>query len=560
VKVLVLLRVRDFAIIEEVTVELGPGLGVITGETGSGKSMLIAALKLVLGGRADPDVVRAGADRAEVEAVFDLRGRPDVRTRLAELDVEEADELVVRRTVVRSGRSRTTLNGRLVTVAQLEALTAGLVEVCGQRASYGLVDRSTHLEALDDFAALGTLRQTMAAAWTHAQALDAKVRQIEGTARQGEREDFLRFQLAELEALDPRAGEEESLRASRERLRHGELLSGSAREVEQALSEDDGILPRLHRLESRVGEAARHDADLGALRDRLTSARVDLEELARDLDRYADRVPRDPDALETVETRLAAIEKLLRRHGPTVDAALARMAEMRAELAGLGDREVLLERTIAARDQAAVDARSAATALSRARLEHAARLGEAVTKELLGLGMGSARVEVEVSENEDLSPTGADRVEFLIAPNPGEEPRPLGKIASGGELSRALLALRCVLAARSGDRTVLPDRVQVFDEVDTGVGGAVAEVVGRKLATVAKAHQVLCITHLPQVAAQASHHVCIRKWVSDGRTFVAATVLDSQGRREEIARMLGGVELTEPARRAADDLLERAAR
>ena len=283
--------------------------------------------------------------------------------------------------------------------------------------------------------------------------------------------------------------------------------------------------------------------------------RVNLTELARNLNRYADRVPRDPEALEGVETRLAAIEKLLRRHGPTVDALIVRMSELRSELAGLVDRERSLERTVAARDQALADARAAAAALSSARQEHAARLGEAVTRELLGLGMGAARVEVAVSDNDGLSLTGADRVEFLIAPNPGEEPRPLGKIASGGELSRALLALRCVLAAPSGDRAV-----QVFDEVDTGVGGAVAEVIGRKLATVATAHQVLCITHLPQVAAQASHHVCIRKWVADGRTFVAATVLDPQGRREEIARMLGGVELTEPTRRAAEDLLERAAR
>ena len=552
---LTLLCVRDFAIIEEVTVELGAGLGVITGETGSGKSMLIAALKLVLGGRADPEVVRAGADRAEVEAMFDLRHRPDVRTRLQELDVETGDELVVRRTVSRSGRSRATLNGRLATVAQLEALTAGLVEICGQRSSYGLVDRSTHLEALDDFAALGGLRQTMAAAWTHAQALDAKVQQLEGAEQQTEREDFLRFQLSELEALDAKPGEDDELRASRERLRHGELLSGTSREVEQALSDDDGVLARLHRLESRLGEAAKHDPDLAALRDRLASARVDLSELARDLDRYADRVPRDPEALERVETRLAAIEKLLRRHGPTIDVLLGRTAELRAELDALGDREQLLARTVAARDRAVADARSAAEALSRARQEHAAHLGEAVTQELLGLGMGSARVEVSVSENDGMSARGADRVEFLIAPNPGEEPRPLAKIASGGELSRALLALRCVLAAPSGDRAV-----QVFDEVDTGVGGAVAEVIGKKLATVARAHQVLCITHLPQVAAQASHHVCIRKWVKDGRTFVAASVLDPQERREEIARMLGGVELTEPTRRAAEDLLERAAR
>jgi DNA repair protein RecN (Recombination protein N) len=573
------LRVRNFAIIVELEVVFGPGLNVLTGETGAGKSILIDALALVLGDKARNDLVRTGAAQAEVEALFDLGSAGAVLDRLARAgiaapddDAPELGELVVRRVVTAQGRSRAYVNGRLVTLGQLATLSSGLADISSQHEHHTLVDPASHLGYLDAFGGLEEQVGAMRAAYERVQAqaerLEAARARLEGRS---DRADFLIFQIGEIDAVSPRPGELEELQAERERLRHAERLLRAAGQAEEAIYGRDGsITEELGRLAAALRDAAALDPTLAPAHAAIEQAETLLSEAARDLGHYARHVSAEPQRLAEIDERMHALGRLVKKYAAGASrpeaAILAHREAIAAELAALAGAEdeiVALER---AYQVAHAEAAALARTLSRRRREVADGLSERVSSELRTLGMGAARIHVDVSALEGrgdvsvdgarLSASGADRVEILIAANPGEEPRPLRRIASGGELSRALLAIKRVLAgARREEGVPLARSLYVFDEVDTGVGGAVAETIGQKLRDVALADQVLCITHLAPIAIYGDTHFLVRKEVVDGRTRSEIVPLEGTERVEEIARMLGGLTVTKKTREVAAELL-----
>ncbi len=557
------LRVRRFAIIDQLEVGFGPGLNVVTGETGAGKSILVSALQLVLGAKARPEMVRTGAERAEVEALFDLRDDPAARSRLEQMGIDD-EELVVRRVVEAEGRTRAYVNGKLATAAQLESLASGLVDISSQHQHHTLADPTTHLGFLDGFAGLGAAREAMTTGWRAWTAARAAADEAESAARaRVDREDLLRFQLAEIDKLAPVPGEEEELGVQVARLRHAAQLAGLTGRAEESLySGENDVCSLLARVVGELDGGARLDPALAPLARQLDAARAEAEDVARVLGRYTRGMRADPERLARLEERQHALRRLARKFGGTLESAELHReaaAQALADLGGAEERAGVL-RAVASRCLEEVTA--VARRLSQRRQEEAARLGAAITDELASLGMGEARVEVAVDREERpgevvvdgarLGATGFDRVEFLIATNRGEAPRPLRKVASGGELSRALLALKRVLAAQG------PVGLYVFDEVDTGVGGAVAEVIGRKLHEVSRHHQVLCITHLAQIAVYADTHFQVRKEVVEDRTRSVVRPLGPAERDEEIARMLGGLVVGEATRRAAAEMIQAA--
>lgn len=559
------LRIRNLAIIESVEIELHPGLNVITGETGAGKSILVGALKLVLGGPGAARLVRTGARCAEVEALFDLSDDPEAIARLQAEDIPvDGGELVVRRVVHASGRTRATIGGRLATRAALARLAAGLVDISSQHQHHSLVDARSHLRYLDAFAALEPLREEFSAAYGRLQeARRAHRAALDALQSRMEREDLLKLQLKEFDELAPKPGELAELEQDLERLRHGERLRRTTAGAERALyGSERSLCVQLSQTLSPLQDLHAIDADLDGITARLESARLELEEAARDLSGWVSGLDLDPRRLQFLEERHHQLRRLVRRHGGDLDQALAWREAAAEELAQLDQAEAKVDSLEAAVSEAKGHVRELAARLTVERTQHAGALAQAITTELRTLGMGGARVEVTVAplggagdqalDGARLTENGVDHVEFLISPNPGEEPRPLAAVASGGELSRSLLALKKVLAGMG------PVGLYVFDEVDTGVGGAVAEVIGQKLAEVAQHHQVLCITHQPQVTVYGDQHLFVHKVVEDGRTFSRVTPLDPDRRRNEVARMLGGIEVGDAARAAAEALIESA--
>ncbi len=561
---LVQLSISHVVLIEALTLELHRGFNVLTGETGAGKSMLVDALNLVLGGRANPDVVRRGEREAEVEALFDIEPGSRVMARLEAASIPCDGELVIRRVVQSEGRSRAFLNGRMCTAAQLAELAPDLCDIASQHESVTLTDPATHMHYLDAFGRLEAAREEVGALFDDLAVVLKDLADLRA-AEHGrvEREDFLAFQLREIDELDPKPGEEQELEQERTRLRHAERLGDATRRAAERLFEGDGALcDELARISGEVERAAQIDGSLGALSQAIEAARLELGEAGRALGRYAQGVEIRPERLTEVEDRLFRLQKLLRKHGPTTVELVAHRSLLAKEQEGLGSGEARIAALEGERRQKFEAATKAARALSQKRRAAAERLALAIGRELTRLAMGKARVVVDVTptgpSGEDvpavdgarLTRSGIDRVEFLIAPNKGEEPRALRRIASGGELSRSLLALKRVLAD-SG-----PAGLYVFDEVDAGIGGAVAEVIGHAIADVARHRQVLCITHLPQIAALADAHFVIEKSEAKGRTLAALRrVEDGPGRIDEIARMIGGVTVGQAARRAAEELL-----
>ncbi len=560
---LVQLTVANVVLIEELSLEPSVGFNVLTGETGAGKSMLVDALDLVLGGRARPEVVRRGAKEAQVEALFDVAPGSSVEARLVAAGIPCDRELLVRRVVHAEGRSRAFVNGHLSTATQLAELAPDLCDISSQHESVSLTDPATHIDYLDAFGELEPPREALAAMVDELSALTAELTRIREAERgRAEREEFLAFQLREIDELEAQAGEEQDLENERARLRHAERLSSATRRSAERLHEGEGALcDELARISSEVESAAQIDSTLAPLARSIEDARVELAEAARALSRYSEGVESRPERLVEVDDRLFRLQKILRRHGPTTIELLAHREALARELGGLSTAEARLGQLEAERAKKLALAAAAARALSRLRRAAAERLGDAIARELQRLAMGGARVIVDIAltassadgllvDGARLTRKGTDRVEFLIAPNRGEEPRPLRKIASGGELSRSLLALKRVLAG-SG-----PAGLYVFDEVDAGVGGAVAEVIGRAIADVARHRQVLCVTHLPQIAALADTHFVIEKAEMKGRTRATLHKLEGGAARvDEIARMIGGVTVGKAARRAAEELL-----
>jgi DNA repair protein RecN (Recombination protein N) len=552
------LTVRDFAIIEELELVLEPGLNVITGETGAGKSILLQALDVVLGGRPDADLVRTGAEEAVVEALFtDLPAAARERLAGAGLRVDEGRaEIVVRRVIARGGRTRAYVNGSLGTLALLRELAPHLLQVYGQDEHQALRRVESHRELLDAAGGLGRTLDEMRARWSRVVAArDAVARaRAEGEAAT-ERAETLRAQSAELVRANLIPGEEEALAAERGRLVHAERLAAIATGAEETIYSGEGaIVDGLGRVLASVREAVRLDASLDPTRALIESALAELQEAGSTLGRYARDLTPDATRLEAVEERLAQLARLRRKYAATIAELIRRRDDVGTELTTLdGGNEAVLELE-AAVETARRAAAEWAGRLSVERRRVARDLTRSLLRELSALALDGARFDVRFVETEDraLGPDGWDEVEFFLSTNPGEEPRSLARVASGGELSRIMLALKTLAASEDRGASL------IFDEVDAGIGGAVAEVVGKKLRQLGRARQVLCITHLPLIAAFAEHHVMVTKRVADGRTLSSARPLTATERVAELARMMGGENLTREVREHAEQLLRRA--
>jgi DNA repair protein RecN (Recombination protein N) len=553
--VLTLLKISGFALIDEAEIAFGPGLTAVTGETGAGKSILVEALGLLRGARAGADLIRTGRDEARVEAIIELPEASAARARLLADGRTYEDGLVVRRTIARGGRGRAHLGGGLATAADLAALVGPLVDIASQHDQQSLTDPESQLAILDAFAENVALRDEMAAAYTAQAAAVAALAGFSADARaRAEREDLLRFQLGELEATRPVPGEDQTLAAERERLRGAEKFYAATAGGEETLYAGDGaVSERIASVLRDLEPLAALDPGLAPQVERLSEAAAAIEDVARDLGRYARGVRSDPARLAEIDERLFLLSRLCRKHGGTVADLAARRDALAAELAEVASYDDALAARQAAADAANTRAVAAAAALTASRKQAALILEKKVSATLRELGFATARLPVVLFEARDLGAAGADRVRFLFAPNPGEEPRPLARIASGGELSRVMLAVKQALARTDQVLTY------VFDEVDAGVGGGAAEVIGRKLKRIAADRQVIVITHLAQVAAFADAHVRVTKSVVRGKTRVEIEPLSDADRRGEIARMLAGAAPSPQAAAHATEML-RAAR
>ena len=564
-----LLRISGFALIDELELVLGAGLTVVTGETGAGKSIIVDALGLLRGGRSSAEVIRTGRDEARVEAAIELPARSAVRHRLAEDDriADRADdrmdgpmdgadgELLVRRTVARSGRGRVHLGGALATAGDLASTVGGLIDIASQHDQQTLTDPENQLAILDDFAANATLRTEMADAHAALVAARAEVDRFDADARtRAEREDLLRYQLSEIEAArlsDP--DEESQLKAERERLRGAEKFQMAVARGEEVLyAGETAVSGQVASVTRELAGLAGLDPTLAPFVERLREAQAQIEDVARELSRYGQGIRSDPARLGEVEERLFLLGRLARKHGGTLADAIARATRMKHDLAEIGSFEEGLTSRKNLLAEAEIRVKGIAGALSASRRAAAGGLEERVNQALGDLALGSARLPIEIEPRETLGPHGGDRVRFLFAPNPGEPARPLARIASGGELSRVMLAMKQALAKSDQVTTY------VFDEVDAGVGGATAETIGRKLKAISLDRQVIAITHLPQIAVFADVHLRVTKKVERDRTTVTIDRLDGRQRSAEIARMLSGATPTKQATAHADDMLRRA--
>ncbi len=549
------LQIRDYAIVDQIDIEFAPGMTVLTGETGAGKSILVDALGLVLGERGSAQLVRDGGQRAEFSAAFDVAQLPAARTWLQQNTLESDDECLLRRVINPDGRSRAFINGNAVPLSQLKSLGELLLDIHGQHFHQSLAHRTVQRDLLDHFGDLQGLRESTATCFSAWQSVAAQLKQLtEAETNRASRLDLLSFQLQELDSLALGEGETEALTLERQKLLHSSRLFGGVNSALVSLFENDPgnanglIAAALRSLEPLV----EYDASLEPVVELLRAASIHVSEAAEALRRYGDTVDMDPGRRDWVEERLDAIQTLARKHRVAPTAIEELTANLRAEyddLANAEERGRELE-TQAAQARAAFLTR--ARELSTARRKVAKGFSAAVTDTMSGLGMPGGQFEVAISPLDDDAARawGVDQIEFLISANPGQAPQPLARIASGGELSRMSLAIQVI----ASDGSTIP--TMVFDEVDSGVGGGVAEMVGRRLQELASDRQVLCVTHLPQVASLADQHFRISK-VSDGKsTRTKVHDLSKDERVEELARMLGGVEITRKTLEHAKEMLD----
>jgi DNA repair protein RecN (Recombination protein N) len=545
------LAIRDFVIVERAELEPGPRFTVLTGETGAGKSILVDAIELLVGGRGDAALVREGAEKAELSAEFDVPRSGALADLLAEAGLEgDAGTVLVRRVIDRAGRSRCFVNGHAATLAQLREVGEHLVDIHGQHEHQSLLRAAAQRELLDARALAQPLAAECAQAFRDCRRLEALAAQAaeEFAKREAERAE-LEERVADLGRLSVREGEWEELSARHQRLAHGSSLLAGAQSALEALSEGEGAcLPQLSAVASRLRALARHDARLVPIVEMLESAEAQAGEAGRGLRDYASRVDLDPEALREAEARIEALHAAARRHRtrPAELPAFATALSQRLRELELAASPEALERELsAAKERYGAVARR----LSAKRKAAALAFGREVSAAMQGLGMAGGRFAVALRPLEAPAASGLEEVGLEVASHPSLPLRPLAKVASGGELSRVSLAIQLVAAQDS------PVQALVFDEVDAGIGGAVAETVGRALAQLGRARQVLCVTHLPQVAAQGDEQWRVTRSGARGRVSAAAVRLDRAGRVEELARMLGGAEITPTTRRHAAELL-----
>jgi DNA repair protein RecN (Recombination protein N) len=558
------LRIKNFAVIDEVALDLGPGLNIITGETGAGKSIILNALGLVSGERGSADIIRHKEDEATVEALFESLP-PAITTKLSDAGFASDGDVVIKRILNRSGKNRIYLNGSLCPLNLLAEVGGDLVHIYGQHEHHTLLQPETHLNLLDAFADVGEAIKSMRERFTLISRAWNELTQTRESLEKRRREKaLLEAQADEIAYARLKPGEEEELRANKNILTHAEKLHQGSRDGEELLYEGNGALvSRLGKYGGKLRELAAIDQSLRPTLELIDSALAQLQEAALQLRRYAGHVHFDSRALEQLEDRLAEIQRLKRKYNGGVDEILRMGEEIRAALGSLeqGEEQIAaLEKAFAAARRAAWEE---AEKLSLERQKAAKKLKREMEKEVRGLGMAETTFDVRFQMHDDradvppffiagkkLTERGMDQVEFYFSPNPGEPAKPLAKIASGGELSRLMLALKSLVLMPGVVSTLL------FDEVDSGVGGRVAEIVGKKLKQVAAHHQVISVTHLPQIAALADSHFVVEKVVEKGRTFTKVRRLADKERIAEVARMLGGIKITEQTRRHAEELVK----
>ncbi len=553
---LLTLSIRDIVLIDRLDLSFHSGLCVMTGETGAGKSILLDALGLALGERGDTGLIRQGCKRALVSAEFEMAGNAGLLAMLEEHALPADDTIVLRRSLSADGRSRAFINDQPVSAGLLRTFGDHLAEIQGQREGLGLRQTSTHRALVDVFGGSQTALATVGRAYHGRQAAEESLQSAQAAAeRTRAEEDYLRYALEELDGLAPEQGEEDELAQKREMLRHGEQLKEALQEAAGAINENGGIESRLHLAGRHVGRAARHAGGrLDEVLAALERASAEAADAVASIDAAIREADPDPKKLDSVEERLFALRALARKHQTTVDDLPRIWRDVAQKLQGIDEGGVQLQllENAAAAAREAYD--NAAASLTKARRRAASKLDKAVARELPPLKLGKARLRTRVDSDGVGGPEGRDTVLFEVATNEGQNFAPLARVASGGELSRFLLALRVVLAGKDTGKTL------IFDEADSGVGGATADAVGERLAKLAAKGQVLAVTHSPQVAARGDHHWRVAKGDSNsGKRGVVARLeeLSPEGRREEVARMLAGAEITEEARAAARRLIER---
>lgn len=559
------LTIRNFAIIEDLTIGFDAGLTILSGETGAGKSIIINAVNLLLGSRVSATLIRTGADHAELEALFSISPESRAAKVMAELGYDPQEGLIVRRVISRKERHRIYINGRMATMQVLAAITANLASISGQHAHQGLLNEEEHLLILDQYGGLTDLREKYHESYRQMLPLIAKEQQlIHRQANQSEQMELLRFQVQEIETANVRTNEDKELEAERLRLKNGQTLFETVQQCVDGLYRIDGaVFERLGHMSKALARCGALDPALRTRADEMASLAYGAEDLAANLRDYLSRIDLDPLQLEQVEERLDILNRLKRKYGGSIEAVLEFAAEAGRQLDEIGNVEGALVELRDKLHAAHHHLCTIAETLSKKRKAAARNLSQAVEAELASLKMADTRFSAAIEPlktSRDTSPclhnrdrllteTGMDRAAFMIAPNVGEDIKPLTAIASGGELSRIVLALKAILAQNDALETV------VFDEVDAGIGGGVAEMVGKKLSVLARYHQVLCITHLPQIAKYGQHHFRIEKRVSKGRTHTTIARLSAKARLEEVARMLGGEQITPATMNHAREML-----
>jgi DNA repair protein RecN (Recombination protein N) len=550
------LSIKNFAIIDEMKVAFSDGLNVLTGETGAGKSIIIGAVSLLLGDRASSDMIRSFEDSAVVEALFDIREKDNLKETLRRMGIDEGEELVLKRVVSRSGKNRVYINGQLATLAMLSELTESLINICGQREHQVILNAENHIDVLDEFGGLLELRSGYKKLYDQYGDLNERVRHLLTLKKnRAEKEDLLRYQEKEINEAGICAGEDEALLTEKKVLNNVQKLMDHASNVHNTLYVKSGsILEELRSVITNIREIVKIDRGLGLQEQDIEGMYYQLEEVALKVRGYEKNLFYDPARLEAIEDRLELLARLKRKYGSSLEDILKKSKSIEDELRKISSVDEEIEKISKAIEIKKSEMLEKARLLSQNRREASSVLRKAIESEIRSLRMEGAIFEV-VFENaatrEDVSfnDKGIDGIEFHLATNVGESLKPLNRIASGGELSRIILAIKKVLAKTASVGTI------IFDEVDSGIGGATAEDVGRKLKDVSLNHQILCITHLPQIACFGDRHYRVVKSVSGKRTVTSIDMLNNEERLDEVARMLGGTELTKKTREHAREML-----
>ena len=551
------LNIKDFAIIDNLQITFGKGLNILTGETGAGKSIIVDAVKLILGDRASLDDIRSSKDEAVVEAMFDISSLKDIAELLETSGIPNEENIIIRRVISRSGKNRTFINNSMANLTLLQEIGSRIIDIYGQHDHQSLTKSDEHIDILDAFAGLLALRDDVAKAYREFYSIKSELDSLTADSQSLlEKQDFLTFQSKEIGEAGLKAGEDEELKKEKERLANAEKLFEAANTGYDSLYASSGsILERLTQILNKLKDVSKFDEGLKPVMENMESSVCQLEDAATSLRDYTHGISFEPERLEEVDNRLDTINKLKKKYGAAIEAILKKKEEVDRELDNIVHHDERIAELKETAEKAKENVLKLSKKLSEKRIDSAKLFNKKIEAELSALNMKKTVFEVRIEKNKDingeliLDEKGIDRVEFFISPNIGEETKPLSKIASGGELSRIMLAIKRITT--TGKIPVL-----IFDEVDAGIGGGTAEVVGKKLKEVSKNHQVLCITHLPQIAAYADTHYSVTKEVRGGRTVAEVREIKGDDRIAELSRMLGGVKITDRTREHAREMLE----